>query len=100
EALRARASRTTHPMALHLLSLLCAAVTERNFTVDNPFLFKTKTEVVESLATHHAAHLIAYTCSCLHSMFQTKTQRHCGRCIQCTDRRFATTAAGLLAHDS
>jgi len=77
EALRARASRTTHPVTLHLLSSLCAAVTERNFKVDNPFLFKTKTEVVESLATHHAANLIAHTCSCSHSMFQTKNQRHC-----------------------
>ena len=100
EALRARASRTTHPMALHMLSSLCAAVMERNFTVDNPFLLRTKTEVVESLSTHHAAHLIAHTCSCSHSMFQTKTQRHCGRCSQCTDRRFATTAAALLAYDS
>jgi len=100
EALRARASRTTHPMALHMLSSLCAAIMERNFTVDNPFLLRTKTEVVESLATHHAAHLIAHTCSCSHSMFQTKTQRHCGRCSQCTDRRFATTAAALLAYDS
>jgi hypothetical protein len=100
EALRARASRTTHPVTLHLLSSLSAAVTERNLVVDNPYLFSTKTEVVESLATHHAAHLIALTCSCSHSMFQSKNQRHCGRCSQCTDRRFATTAAGLLAYDS
>jgi len=100
EALRARASRTTHPLGLHLLSSLCAAVTGRNFIVDNPYLFNTKTEVVESLETHQAAHLIAHTCSCSHSMFQTRTQRHCGRCSQCIDRRFATTAAGLLAHDS
>jgi hypothetical protein len=100
EALRARASRTTHPQGLHLLSFLCAAVTGRNFIIDNPYLFNTKTEVVESLATHQAAHLIAHTCSCSHSMFQTKTQRHCGRCSQCIDRRFATTAANLLAHDS
>jgi hypothetical protein len=100
EALRARASRTTHPMALHLMSSLCAAVTDRTFVVDNPFLFKTKTEVVESLATNNAAHLIPLTCSCSHSMFQTKTQRHCGGCSQCTDRRFATMAAGLLDEDS
>jgi hypothetical protein len=33
-------------------------------------------------------------------MFQSKTQRHCGRCSQCIDRRFAITAAGLLAYDS
>jgi hypothetical protein len=100
EALRARASRTTHPVALHLLASLCAAVIERDFTLDNPYLFKTKAEVVATLATHRAAHLIADTCSCSHSMFQSKTQRHCGRCSQCIDRRFATTAADLLAYDS
>jgi len=35
EVLRARASRTTHPVALHLLIALCTAVTDRNFAVDN-----------------------------------------------------------------
>jgi hypothetical protein len=100
EAIRARASRTTHPIALHLLESLCAAVTERTFVVDNPFIFKTKKEVVETLAGHKAADLIADTCSCSHLMFQSKDQRHCGRCSQCIDRRFATTAAGLLAYDS
>jgi hypothetical protein len=100
EVLRARASRTTHPVALHLLASLCAAVAERDFTVDNPYLFKTKAEVVATLATHQAAYLIADTCSCSHSMFQSKTQRHCGCCSQCIDRRFAITAAGLLAYDS
>jgi hypothetical protein len=100
EVLRARASRTTHPLALHLLSRLCATITETDFQVDNPFLFKTKTEVVGSLATNKAEKLIRFTCSCAHSMFQTKTQRHCGRCSQCTDRRFATLAAKLQSFDS
>lgn len=98
EVLRARASRTTHPLALHLLSSLCAKVTQHEFTVDNPYLFKTKTEVVASLAQHQAADLIAQTCSCSHTMFQSR-KRHCGRCSQCIDRRFAVTAAGLLAED-
>jgi hypothetical protein len=100
EALRSRASRTTHPLALHLLSSLCAAIVETDFVVDNPFLFKTKTEVVASLGTHRAARLIGSTCSCSHSMFQTKTQRHCGRCSQCIDRRFATLAAEVQSCDS
>jgi hypothetical protein len=100
EVVRARASRTTHPIALHLLEALCAAITERNFAVDNPFIFKTKKEVVSTLANHKAADLIADTCSCSHLMFQSKNQRHCGRCSQCIDRRFATTAAGLLSYDS
>ncbi len=100
EVVRARASRTTHPIALHLLEALCTAVTERNFAIDNPYLFKTKTEVVATLANNKAADLIADTCSCSHLMFQTKTQRHCGCCSQCIDRRFATTAAGMLSYDS
>ena len=100
EAIRARASRTTHPVALHLLKSLCSAVTERDFAVDNPYHFKTKTDVATVLSANRAAHLIPYTCSCAHLMFKSKTQLHCGSCSQCIDRRFAITAAGLLAHDS
>jgi hypothetical protein len=98
EVLRSRASRTSHPGALHLLARICGAVADREFSVDNPYLFKTKTEVVASLAGD-AAHLIPYTCSCSHLMFKAKAQRHCGTCSQCTDRRFAIEAAGLTAHD-
>jgi 7-cyano-7-deazaguanine synthase in queuosine biosynthesis len=99
EAIRARASRTTHPLALHLLEMLCSAVTDRKFAVDNPYIFKTKTDVATILSTKKAAHLIPYTCSCAHLMFKSKTQWHCGSCSQCIDRRFAITAAGLLAYD-
>ncbi len=100
EVIRARASRTTHPVALHLLQSLCSLVTGRDIVVDNPYLFKTKTEVVACLAAHRAAHLISSTCSCAHPIFQSKTQWHCGRCSQCIDRRFAIVDAGLQAHDS
>ncbi len=99
EVLRARASRTTHPIALHLLSSLAAAVTGRELPIDNPFLFKTKTEVVQTLSTHDATDLIALTCSCSHLMFQSGEKRHCGRCSQCIDRRFAVAGAGLLSKD-
>jgi len=99
EVLRARASRTTHPVALHLLSSLVAAVTERELPIDNRFLFKTKTEVVEILDTHDATDLIALTCSCSRLMFQSGEKRHCGSCSQCVDRRFAVAGAGLLSKD-
>lgn len=99
EVLRARASRTTHPLALHLLSSLAAAVTERELPIDNPFLLKTKTEVVQSLAANDATDLIALTCSCSHLMFQSGEKRHCGKCSQCIDRRFAVAGAGLLSTD-
>lgn len=100
EAIRARASRTTHPVALHLLQSLCSAITGRDFAVDNPYLFKTKTDVAMSLSTNRAARLISHTCSCAHLMFKSNAQWHCGSCSQCIDRRFAILAAGLQAHDS
>ena len=100
EVLRARASRTTHPLSLHFLESLCSAVTGRDLVVDNPYLFKTKTDVVEVLASHKVQHLIGHTCSCAHLMFKSKTQKHCGTCSQCIDRRFAIMAAGLQEYDS
>jgi hypothetical protein len=99
EAIRARASRTTHPIALQLFKSLYSAVTERDFAVDNPYRFRTKTDVVAILSENKAAHLIPYTCSCAHSIFKSKTQWHCGTCSQCIDRRFAITAAGLSPYD-
>jgi len=99
ETLRARASRTTHPVTLRLLSLLSAAVTERELLIDNPFLFKTKAEVVQILAKHDQTDLIALSCSCSHLMFQSSKKRHCGQCSQCIDRRFAVAGAGLLSKD-
>jgi len=99
EVIRSRASRTTHPVALHLLGELCKAVSGRDFAIDNPYLYKTKKNVVESLKTQRAEHLIGDTCSCAHMMFKAKAQQHCGRCSQCIDRRFAIIAAGLQAQD-
>lgn len=100
EVLRARASRTTHPEALQMFSELYRLVTEREFVVDNPYIFKTKTEVVSSIGQRGAADLIPYTCSCAHTgHFHSKTQWHCGTCSQCIDRRIATEAAGLADHD-
>lgn len=100
EVLRSRASRTTHPIALHLLQSLCAAVVERDFAVDNPYMYETRTDVVERLSAFGVPHLIAHTCSCAHSMFKPRAQWHCGTCSQCIDRRFAITAAGLEKYDS
>lgn len=99
EALRARASRTTHPVTLHLLSQLAALVTERTLTIDNPFLTKTKTEIVQVLAKHKQADLMRLSCSCSHVIFQPNEKRHCGKCSQCIDRRFAVAGAGLLSQD-
>ncbi len=100
EVIGARASRTTHPHALHLFGRLLGLVLGQDLAVDNPYLFKTKKEVVESLATNGGSSLIGYTCSCAHQgIFQSRTRWHCGTCSQCIDRRIAVVAAGLAAQE-
>jgi len=100
EVLRSRASRTTHPLSLKLLSELLSLVTGRDFVVDNPYVFSTKTEVVSSIAARGAAHLIGKTCSCAHTgLFQSNSQWHCGTCSQCIDRRIAAVASGQSFYD-
>jgi len=79
EALRARASRTTHPIVLDLFSRLYGLVAERRIEVDNPFLFKTKSEVISIIAENGGSELIKRTCSCAHQgFFKSKLRWHCG----------------------
>lgn len=99
EVLQARASRTTHPIAIDLLSKFYSLVLEREMTVDNPYIFLTKAEVVKKLTQLDQAELIGLSCSCAHTWFQTKTQWHCGRCSQCIDRRIAVLAAGAADYE-
>jgi hypothetical protein len=99
EVTRARASRTTHPLVLQLFDKLFGAVLDREIVVDNPFIFKTKAEVVTVIASHNASELIGLTCSCTHPRFQSRTTWHCGACSQCIDRRMAIFAAGLEKYD-
>ena len=61
--------------------------------VDNPFFWRTKTEVVETIARLGMADQIAFTRSCADVHNQTKQYPHCGRCSQCIDRRFAILAS-------
>jgi len=100
EVLRSRASRTTHPETLSLLSSLAASVLDRPLAMENPFLLRTKTELVHMLVEHEAGELIGYSCSCAHSFFKTKQQAHCGTCSQCIDRRVAVLAAGAGEFDA
>jgi len=69
EVLRARASRTTHPLSLSLLRNFCQMVIDREFILDNPYVFKTKAEIVTSIAERGAGDMINLTCSCAHTGF-------------------------------
>jgi len=61
--------------------------------VDNPFLWKTKGEVVKVITDAGCGKLIEYSRSCAHTWETTNEHSHCGVCSQCIDRRFGVIAA-------
>ncbi len=94
-----QATRTTHPRVLHELSKFLTALFGEAMTVDNPFAWKTKTEVTALIAGAGHGDLIAHSVSCSHVHSMTKLHTHCGTCSQCLDRRFAVLAAGVERRD-
>jgi hypothetical protein len=86
----ARASRTTHPRVLHDLSLLVGELTGQDFVVENPFFWKTKSDVVKLIKDSGWDKLIRHTVSCSRVRTTDKKQTHCGVCTQCIERRIAT----------
>jgi hypothetical protein len=99
QVIGARATRTTHPQVLNGFAQLFSAMAERTFTVENPFLPKTKTEIVRLIADAGCGPLLKYATSCMHIWEITKQHTHCGTCSQCIDRRFAVLAARQEAND-
>jgi len=89
-----KASRTTHPRILLGFSKLFSLLFEEPFAIENPFLWLTKAEVVDRIRKAGCGGLIKHTVSCNHPRERTKLHTHCGECIQCVTRRFATLAGG------
>lgn len=94
-----KATRTTHPRVLHGFQTLLSMIADHSFTVENPFLWKTKGEVVGLIAKSGCSEMIGPSISCTHTWDRTKEHSHCGTCSQCVDRRFSIIAAGAEQHD-
>jgi hypothetical protein len=75
-----RATRTTHPRVLADLSRLFSAILEEPVKVENAYFWKTKSDLVRSIADHGCADLIAETLSCTRVREATRRKRHCGTC--------------------
>lgn len=95
QSLGARASRTTHPQSLSGFGKLFSQLFETPFSVENPFLWKTKTDILSELKAGGFGQLCAGTISCAHTWERTTQHTHCGTCSQCVDRRLVATAAGM-----
>lgn len=94
DLINARASRTTHPQTVGRLTSLFSAIAERPFTIETPFLWHTKSDVVESLKDAGHGHLLPSSVSCSHTYNSGLNATHCGECFQCVDRRIGIYGAG------
>src|SRR5690606_33935430 len=100
DLMNGRASRTTHPQTLAKLQELFSAIAEEEFHIYNPYLFKTKTEVVEVLKTQNELDILDDSVSCSVTRNKERGNTHCGKCSQCIDRRFAVYAAEVEKYDT
>ncbi len=96
-----RATRTTHPRTLFYFQELIRLITGKpNFSISNPFINLTKSDIVRMITDNGCGDLIPYSMSCAHSWQQeTNLHTHCGICSQCIDRRVAIIAAGKPQYD-
>ena len=90
----ARASRTTHPKTIYLLQKFFSLFIDKSLQIQTPFLWKTKTEVVDNLLASPRKELLPSAVSCSKTFQNIGEQTHCGGCSQCIDRRFAAYATG------
>lgn len=93
QVLGTHASRSTHPRSLKLFNEFLSFALKDGMTVDNPFSFETKFEVVQRLTASPFAGYIKNTLSCSATRTITKIHPHCGECKQCIERRLATLGA-------
>jgi hypothetical protein len=94
-----RASRTTHPRTLRALERLFSLLLETRIQINNPYLWRTKKDIVGILAKLASADLIRKTISCANVRQLPMTNKQCGVCVQCIERRYAIMACGLGKED-
>ena len=93
DLLNARASRTTHPQTIGRLARLFSLIAERRFTIETPFLWLTKADVVGILTDAKRGHLLPSSVSCSRTYKSGVNTTHCGECFQCLDRRIGIYGA-------
>ena len=91
-------SRAVHPKTLKMMVDLASHLLEIPFTIENPFIYKTKAEMVKVLAEKEDIDLIYKTVSCDSKHRQKGLPNQCGFCTSCLLRRQSIAAAGLQDH--
>ena len=94
-----RATRTTHPRVIRGFQEIISLVAGEPFTIENPYIWKTKAGVIKVITKAGCQDMIAASTTCTHTWEMTNHHTHCGTCSQCIDRRFAMIAAKADQHD-
>lgn len=100
DLINARASRTTHPQTIGRLARLFSIIANKPFTIETPFLWNTKSDVVKSLRDSGQGLLLPSSVSCSQTYKSGIGATHCGECYQCLDRRIGIYGAGAESFDN
>jgi 7-cyano-7-deazaguanine synthase in queuosine biosynthesis len=100
DQINSRASRTTHPKTIGLMQNFFQLVYEKDIKIEHPFLFNTKTDILNVFNKYNKENYINNSVSCSKTFLNKTQTTHCGVCSQCVDRRFASFAAGLCEYDN
>ncbi|MBN1316517.1 MAG: 7-cyano-7-deazaguanine synthase [Anaerolineales bacterium] len=79
---------TAHPEFVFEMSKILSTLLNYTINVENPFLYRTKAEVVKSTVMGHRS-IVDKTVSCWRTSRISGIQHHCGICIPCLIRRIA-----------
>jgi 7-cyano-7-deazaguanine synthase in queuosine biosynthesis len=90
-----KATRSSHPKFLRLMSKLASLVGANEVEFTLPFMGNTKGELVKSLAGVDLQVFAASTASCIHYPIRHKKYKQCGVCPACIFRRAALRAGGI-----
>lgn len=84
-------TRTAHPEFVAEASNFFSSVLDFGLNIENPYLYRTKAEVVENVAKT-MANAVPITNSCWKS---ARVSDHCGICVPCLIRRIALETHGI-----
>jgi len=96
--LGAFSTHTAHPEFVDKASSFFSQLLDFQITITNPYLYKTKSEVVAKLVANHKP-AIELSVSCWRGSRLSKDFKHCGECVPCLIRRISLESHGFVLNE-
>src|SRR5262249_2947723 len=88
-------THTAHPDFVHKVGLFFSQLLGFPIRITNPYLYKTKAEIVGKLVAKHKE-AVEVSVSCWRGSRISKAYNHCGECVPCLIRRVSLEYQGLV----